>query len=62
MGNKYSCCVYSSPKGSRKKREEHYAYQPRQEDGALTANDRSAGSLPGVPHISDRENYPEGIT
>ncbi|KAK3082617.1 hypothetical protein FSP39_000585 [Pinctada imbricata] len=61
MGNKISCCVYSSPKGSRKSRKEDaYVYQPKNEDqNRLTPNNRSAASLPGVPHISERENYPE---
>lgn len=60
MGNKYSCCGYKSSK--RKNREE--SYQPsrqttQQEESSHAAIQQSYSSLPGVPHISDRENLPE---
>lgn len=63
MGNKYSCCGYKSSK--RKNREESYHPSARQtnqaEESSHAAIQQSYSSLPGVPHISDRENLPEGI-
>jgi len=63
MGNKYSCCGYKTSK--RKSREE--VYQPtlkhgtQSEESSHQGMQQSYSSLPGVPHISDRENLPEGI-
>jgi hypothetical protein len=62
MGNKYSCCGYKSSK--RKNREESYQparHSSQQEESSHAAIQQSYSSLPGVPHISDRENLPEGI-
>lgn len=61
MGNKHSCCVYTSPSKTNRKPQDVYGYEETGIDIHLTPNNRSATSLPGVPHISDRENYPEGI-
>lgn len=60
MGNKHSCCVYTSPSKTSRKAQDVYGYEEPGIDVSLTPNNRSATSLPGVPHISDRENYPEG--
>lgn len=60
MGNKHSCCVYTSPPKTSRKPQDVYGYDEPGIDVSLTPNNRSATSLPGVPHISDRENYPEG--
>lgn len=60
MGNKHSCCVYTSPSKTSRKPQDVYGYDEPGIDVSLTPNNRSATSLPGVPHISDRENYPEG--
>lgn len=60
MGNKHSCCVYTSPSKTSRKPQDVYGYEEPGIDVSLTPNNRSATSLPGVPHISDRENYPEG--
>lgn len=59
MGNKHSCCVYTSPSKTSRKPQDVYGYDEPGIDVSLTPNNRSATSLPGVPHISDRENYPE---
>ena len=61
MGNKNSCCVYHSPKNRSKKQAETYVYKPRppvEEEPSPLTNPQSTPSLPGVPHISERE--PEG--
>lgn len=57
MGNKQSCCIYHSPKGGRKSKREEI-YQPTQEESHMLPQPQSTASLPGVPHISERE--PEG--
>lgn len=68
MGNKQSCCIYHSPKGRNRKRQE--VYQTSQSDpveqghhhihhGNLVHQPQSSVSLSAVPqHISERE--PEG--
>ncbi|XP_046543764.1 cyclin-Y-like protein 1 [Haliotis rubra] len=58
MGNKQSCCIYHSPKGGRKSKREEI-YQPSQEETHMLPQPQSTASLPGVPHISERE--PEEI-
>lgn len=60
MGNKYSCCVYKSSKSKSKED----IYQPSNQgvhidDSSRLTAQQSYSSLPGVPHISDRENLPE---
>ncbi|KAK3578096.1 hypothetical protein CHS0354_007807 [Potamilus streckersoni] len=61
MGNKHTCCVYKSSKKSKHKEE---IYQPatqnaQNEELVNQATQQSYSSLPGVPHISDREVLPE---
>ncbi|KAK7112007.1 cyclin-Y-like [Littorina saxatilis] len=62
MGNKQSCCIYHSPKGRSKKRQE--AYQPSrpvddghqvQQHGHQLQTQHSTGSLTVPQHISERE-------
>ncbi|KAK7507526.1 hypothetical protein BaRGS_00001461 [Batillaria attramentaria] len=61
MGNKQSCCIYHSPKGRSKKRQE--VYQPahtveegHHHHGHVLQQQQSTVSLSGVPqHISERE-------
>ncbi|KAK3802388.1 hypothetical protein RRG08_034533 [Elysia crispata] len=61
MGNKGSCCVYSSPKnrGGSKKGGEAYVYvqpdSPVCVEVALDLAQENSVSLSGVPHISERE-------
>uniref|UniRef100_X1ZXB5 Cyclin-like domain-containing protein n=1 Tax=Capitella teleta TaxID=283909 RepID=X1ZXB5_CAPTE len=53
MGNKQSCCVYSSPRGNRpKKVEEKYYVPPESEAQLAPAKTQSSTNL---QHISDRE-------
>ncbi|GFS18743.1 cyclin-Y [Elysia marginata] len=61
MGNKGSCCVYSSPKnrGGSKKGGDAYVYvqpdSPVFDETAHHLAQESSVSLSGVPHISERE-------
>ncbi|KAL5005894.1 hypothetical protein ScPMuIL_017052 [Solemya velum] len=64
MGNKQSCCIYTSPKHSRpkpSKRSKDYQTtqtRPLDEVGEPQSSAETFPS-PGVPHISDREDLPE---
>lgn len=61
MGNKFSCCAYKPTK----RRAPEDVYLPTglqtsiQDESSRSALRQSLSSIPGVPHISDRENLPE---
>ena len=64
MGNKFSCCAYKTSKSKNKEEVYQPSNQTTQGDDMVQLHQhQSLSSLPGsgsVPHISDRENLPEG--
>ena len=58
MGNKQSCCIYSTPRERRKKTEEKYIPTDKREDPVNQTTLSAQASSSNLQHISERE--PDG--